>query len=155
KGQHHLKLTVQEPDSNVQIKALAWRWGEYCPLPAHLDIAYKLKENNFNGNTSIELEVLGVRLPEDSQFTFTYAGKTARATFEYNHRQYICGIYQNGSSAELRIKSPEDKVLAVQSGHNIGLLGINREQAQKIDVFQSPYYDIIRAALKALEDVSI
>ena len=159
-GKGHIKLTVAQMinGQHYKIKGIAWRWRDYFPFPKpprRVDIAYKLKENNFNGNTSIELEVLGVRLPEDSQFTFSYAGKPARATFEYNHRQYICGIYQEGSSAELRIKSPEDKVLAVQSGHNIGLLGINREQAQKIDVFQSPYCDIIRAALKALEDVSI
>ncbi|MDY6898452.1 MAG: single-stranded-DNA-specific exonuclease RecJ, partial [Cyanobacteriota bacterium] len=74
-----------------------------------------------------------------------------KAKFEYNNRQYICGIYQNGSSTELRIKSPENKILAVQPGNNIGLLGINREQAQKIDIYQHPYYDIIQAALKALE----
>ncbi|MEM7579138.1 MAG: single-stranded-DNA-specific exonuclease RecJ [Cyanobacteria bacterium P01_A01_bin.80] len=155
-GKGHIKLTVAQMIDGQQykIKGIAWRWRDYFPLPKpprRLDIAYKLKENNFNGNTSIELEVLGVRLPVNSHLSFTYQGKPIRATFEYNHRQYICGIYQNGSSAELRIKSPEDKVLAVQAGHDIGLLGINREQAQKIDIFQPPYYDIIQSALKALE----
>ncbi|MEL6164040.1 MAG: single-stranded-DNA-specific exonuclease RecJ, partial [Cyanobacteria bacterium J06628_3] len=80
-----------------------------------------------------------------------YTDKPVKATFEYNHRQYICGIYQNDYSAELRIKSPEDKILAVQPGNDIGLLGINREQAQKIDIYQPPYYQIIQAALKALK----
>ena len=64
KGQDHLKLTLQEVDSSTQIKALAWRWGEYCPLPNCLDIAYKLKENHWQGNTAIELEIVGVRLPQ-------------------------------------------------------------------------------------------
>ncbi|MEL6460170.1 MAG: DHH family phosphoesterase [Cyanobacteria bacterium J06621_15] len=155
-GKGHIKLTVAQMIDGQQykIKGIAWRWRDYFPLPKSprkLDIAYKLKENNFNGNTSIELEVLGVRLAANSQFSFTYTDKPVKATFEYNHRQYICGIYQNDYSAELRIKSPEDKILAVQPGNDIGLLGINREQAQKIDIYQPPYYQIIQAALKALK----
>ncbi len=155
-GKGHIKFTVGQMVNGQQykIKGIAWRWRDYFPLPTRVDIAYKLKENNFNGNTSIELEVIGARLPQDSHFFFTYEDKPVRATFEYGDRQYICGIYQKGSSAELRIKSPENKVLAVQSGHNIGLLGINREQAQKVDISQPPYYNIIQTALKALEEVS-
>ncbi|AFY59131.1 single-stranded-DNA-specific exonuclease RecJ [Rivularia sp. PCC 7116] len=157
-GKGHIKLTVAQAIDGQQhkIKGIAWRWRDYFPLPKppyKIDIAYKLKENNFNGNTSIELEVLGVRLADSDRLFFTYKDKPVRATFVYSSRQYICGIYQKGSSAELRIKSPENKVLAVQSGHNIGLLGINREQAQKVDISQSPYYDIIQAALKALKSL--
>ncbi|BAY87373.1 single-stranded-DNA-specific exonuclease RecJ [Calothrix parasitica NIES-267] len=159
-GKGHIKLTVAQMIDGQQykIKGIAWRWRDYFPLPRtprKLDIAYKLKENNFNGNTSIELEVLGVRLPGNSGFLFTYEDKPVKATFEYNNRQYICGIYQNGSSAELRIKSPEDKILAVQPANDIGLLGINREQAQKIDIYQPPYYHIIQAALKALNSYQL
>ncbi|MEM6753080.1 MAG: DHH family phosphoesterase [Cyanobacteria bacterium P01_C01_bin.38] len=151
-GKGHIKFTVGQMINGQQykIKGIAWRWRDYFPLPTRIDIAYKLKENNFNGNTSIELEVIGARIPTDSHFFFTYEDKPLRATFEYSNRQYICGIYQKGSSAELRIKSPENKVLAVQSGHDTGLLGINREQAQKIDISQPPYYDIIKTALKEL-----
>jgi single-stranded-DNA-specific exonuclease len=43
--------------------AIAWRWGEYCPLPSRVDIAYKLRENRYNSNTEIQLELVGVRLP--------------------------------------------------------------------------------------------
>ncbi|MEB3216916.1 MAG: DHH family phosphoesterase [Nostocales cyanobacterium 94392] len=154
-GKGHIKFTVAQiiDGQQYKIKGIAWRWRDYFPLPPLVDIAYKLKENNFNGNINIELEILGVRLPSNSQLSFTYKDKPFRTTFEYNGRQYICGIYQNGDSAELRIKSPEEKVLAIQSGQDIGLLGINREQAEKVDIFQSPYYDIIQAALKALESV--
>lgn len=154
-GKGHIKFAVGQMVNGQQykIKGIAWRWRDYFPLPTRIDIAYKLKENNFNGNSSIELEVLGVRLPTDSHFFFTYEDKPVRATFEYSNRQYICGIYQNVSSAELRIKSPENKILAVQPGNDIGLLGINREQAEKVDISQPPYYDIIQAALKALEEL--
>ncbi len=154
-GKGHIKFTVAQTidGQHYKIKGIAWRSRDYFPLPPRVDIAYKLKENNFNGNTSIELELSGVRLPSCSHFFFTYKGEPVRTTFEYNYRQYICGIYQNGSSAELRIKSPEDKVLAIQSGHDIGLLGIDRQQAQKVDISQPPYCDIIQTALKALEEV--
>ncbi len=154
-GKGHIKLTVAQiiDGQQYKIKGIAWRWRDYFPLPPLVDIAYKLKENNFNGNTNIELELLGVRFPNDSKINFTYKNKPVRTTFTYGDRQYICGIYQNGDLAELRIKSPEEKVLVVQSGYDIGLLGVNREEADNVDIYQPPYYDIIQAALKALESV--
>ncbi|MBE9216752.1 single-stranded-DNA-specific exonuclease RecJ, partial [Plectonema cf. radiosum LEGE 06105] len=154
-GKGHIKFTVAQiiDGQQYKIKGIAWRWRDYFPLPPLVDIAYKLKENNFNGNINIELELLGIRLPSNSQLSFSYQNKPVRTTFEYNGREYICGIYKNGDSAELRIKSPEEKVLAIKSGEDIGILGISREQAEKVDIFQSPYYDIIQAALKALESV--
>ncbi|MBW4680320.1 MAG: single-stranded-DNA-specific exonuclease RecJ [Microcoleus vaginatus WJT46-NPBG5] len=71
-GKGHIKVTlVQEADAlNCQpparIKAVAWRWGDYFPLPTRVDVAFQLKENNWNGNTTVELELAGVRLPETS-----------------------------------------------------------------------------------------
>ncbi|MGK7904484.1 MAG: single-stranded-DNA-specific exonuclease RecJ [Hormoscilla sp.] len=64
----HLKLTLgQQIGMETKIReAIAWRWGEYFPLPARVDIAYKLRENNYNGDRSVELELIGVRLPDDS-----------------------------------------------------------------------------------------
>jgi single-stranded-DNA-specific exonuclease len=151
-GKGHLKLTVAQTidDLQFQIKAIAWRWRDYFPLPKRVDIAYKLRENNFNGDTTIELELLGVRLPERSQLFFASAPTPIKTSFEHNQRQYTCGIYQNGSLPELRIKNPEGKVLAVSQGHHIGLLGINRENAQEVDVTQPQYDSIIQAALEAL-----
>lgn len=58
----HLKLTVAD-DANNQLAAIAWRWGTYCPLPDRLDIAYKLKLNEWQGNTTLQLELVGVRPP--------------------------------------------------------------------------------------------
>ena len=63
-GQHHLKLTLaSDATAESPQSAIAWRWGEYCPLPNRVDIAYKLRENTFNGSTTIDLEIIGVRLP--------------------------------------------------------------------------------------------
>ncbi len=66
----HLKLTLAQPslaDSSQQqisFKATAWRWGEYYPLPETLDVAYRLRENTWNGETNLELELVGIRLPD-------------------------------------------------------------------------------------------
>jgi single-stranded-DNA-specific exonuclease len=47
-----------------KIKAIAWRWGEYCPVPERVDLAYKLRANHWQDTTSVELELVGIRLPE-------------------------------------------------------------------------------------------
>ncbi|NJN03578.1 MAG: single-stranded-DNA-specific exonuclease RecJ [Leptolyngbyaceae cyanobacterium RM1_1_2] len=67
RNQAHLKLIVgQEAHGGgslaATIKAIAWRWGSYLPLPNRLDIAYKLKINEWKGDRSVELELVGVRL---------------------------------------------------------------------------------------------
>ncbi len=155
-GKVHLKLTVAQTinHQHYKIKAIAWRWRDYFPLPSRVDIAYKLRENHFNGNTTIELELLGTRLPTQSHLVFASQPTPLRTTFNYNQRQYSCGIYQHGSLPELRIKNPEGQILAVQPGQTLGLLGTNREEAKVIDVSQVPYDSIIQAALQALEVIS-
>ncbi|MBW4475615.1 MAG: hypothetical protein KME54_01775 [Tolypothrix brevis GSE-NOS-MK-07-07A] len=154
-GKGHIKLTVAQIIDNRQfkIKAIAWRWGDYFPLPSKVDIAYKLRENNFNGSTTIELELTGVRLAKQSHLSFTSTSTPSKSTFEYNQRHYSCGIYQNGELPELRIKNSEGKVLAVQPGQSNALLGTNRQDAKIVDISQPQYDGIIQAALKALKSV--
>ncbi|KOP26915.1 single-stranded DNA exonuclease [Hapalosiphon sp. MRB220] len=151
-GKGHIKLTVAQTIDQQQfkIKAIAWRWRDYFPLPQRIDIAYKLRENNFNGNTSIELELVGARVASQPYVPFTSDTTLSKAVFEYNHRQYSCGIYQNGSLPELRIKNPDGKVLAIEQGKTVGLLGNNRQDAKEVDISQLHYDAIIQAALRAL-----
>jgi single-stranded-DNA-specific exonuclease len=59
RGGHHLQLTLAE-DRNI-LKGIAWYWSHYFPLPPVVDVAYKLKQNEWNGEKSIQLEVIGVR----------------------------------------------------------------------------------------------
>ncbi|MEM7554310.1 MAG: DHH family phosphoesterase [Cyanobacteria bacterium P01_A01_bin.84] len=157
-GKGHIKLTLAQTinHKDYKIKAIAWRWREYCPLPSHLDIAYKLKENNFNGNTSIELEVTGVRLPIQSSEGINHQRQTKPVTtkFTYQQRHYNCGIYPNGTSQELRIKNSGGKVLAFKLGESTALLGKSRQEAKEVDASQPPYKNIIQAALNALSDLS-
>lgn len=64
KTKAHLKLTVADETGMgepVAMKAIAWRWGEYYPLPRTLDIAYKLRLNEWKGQRTVELEIVGAR----------------------------------------------------------------------------------------------
>ncbi|MBD2435281.1 DHH family phosphoesterase [Nostoc sp. FACHB-110] len=152
-GKGHIKVTLAQTidDQQYIVKAIAWRWRDYYPLPKRVDIAYKLRENTFNGNTTIELELTGVRLTTAStQIFYTSPPKPLRTTFEYKQRQYTCGIYQNNFLPELRIKNPEGKILVMHPERIIGLLGTSREEAIEVDVSQPPYDSIIQAALQAL-----
>ncbi|MGM3304482.1 single-stranded-DNA-specific exonuclease RecJ [Anabaena sp. WFMT] len=152
-GKGHIKLTLAQTVDNIryQIKAIAWRWRDYFPLPARVDIAYKLRENHFNDKITIEMELIGVRLPAHSPIFSTPPSQKLRANFEYKQRQYTCGVYQNGVDSELRIKNPEGKVLVMQPGDNHGLLGSSRDDAKKVDLCLPQYDGIIQAAIQALD----
>jgi single-stranded-DNA-specific exonuclease RecJ len=232
-GQAHLKLTVMQAEAegrgrkakeetenlsktqtlnskiqNMPIKAIAWRWGEYYPLPSPVDIAYRLRLNEWNGTQSVELELVGVRpvagieqcktpqtvsrqnprsqpppALEDGESKNNSATEVAalsqnidsatigspqtpsspnstpakppsaspRIQFYYNKRKYICGISQTGDSRELRIRNPEGQVLLIQPQQRRGWLGKRREEAEAIDVSHPHYFNLIRAALSALE----
>lgn len=144
-GKGHLKLSLSQDNQPTKVTAVAWRWGEYYPLPARVDIAYKLRENTWNGNTNIELEIVGIRL------STVAPSPVKKAEFEHNKRYYTCSLDQ--STNELRIRNPEGKVLAIQKGQRLGLLGMRREDASEVDVTQPHYYQLIKAATRALASV--
>ena len=177
KNQDHLKLVLQEPDSTAEIKAIAWRWGEYFPLPDVLDIAYKLQENHWQGTTSIEVELVGIRLPAEDKVIKLPAKpvtvaeskpktkylqqnlqpvavatkpEVKKGKFNYKGKLYTCNLVL--SIDELRIRNEQGKVLAIKKGDRFGLLGTNRDNAKKIDVTKPPYFEIIKTAVAALKD---
>ncbi|WP_373478636.1 single-stranded-DNA-specific exonuclease RecJ [Geminocystis sp.] len=55
----HLQLKLLH--NGITLKAIAWHWNPYYPLPSMVDIAYKLKENEWQGEKSIQLDVIGVK----------------------------------------------------------------------------------------------
>ncbi|MBD2577528.1 single-stranded-DNA-specific exonuclease RecJ [Oscillatoria sp. FACHB-1406] len=141
----HLKFKFgQEIEGKVAVKsAIAWRWRTYFPFPARVDIAYKLKENEYKGERNIELELVGVRASSVASGTIAQ-----RARFEHNGRSYLCNLLDGGE--ELRIKNPQGKVLSVRRGQRTGLLGMSREDAEEVMVTQAPYYEIVKAAKDAI-----
>jgi single-stranded-DNA-specific exonuclease len=157
-NQDHLKLILQENNDSIElteIKAIAWRWGEYFPLPSQVDIAYKLQENNWQGVVNIELELVGIRLSSAKKITIIHSSKNARTSikkgkFNYQGRTYACSLWQ--SLNELRIRNDQGKVLAITKGDRFGLLGTSRDNARKIDVTKQPYSNLIRIAISVLEE---
>ena len=147
-GKDHGKFTLIQAGNQKQIKAIAWHSKPYFPLPSRVDIAYKLRENTWNGKTSIELELVGIRLP--SIPPAVPADKTAR--FHHQDQVFNCSLWE--TLRELRIQDTQGRTLIVQKGERQGLWELQREQSVTVDVTQAPYYKIVKAAVQALEKPS-
>nr|WP_290223063.1 single-stranded-DNA-specific exonuclease RecJ [Trichocoleus desertorum] len=168
KDQAHLKVTVSQDVSSShaplaaiaqpRIQALAWRWGEYYPLPNRVDIAYKLRVNDWQGNQTVELELVGVRLPSTEIPSQALEplnqqapdAPTTQQTFDYRDRQYTCCLYEQQSGKELRITNSEGQQLVIQKGQKLGWLIKSDVEAKQINVSQPFFYQLIKTALSAL-----
>lgn len=73
------------------------------------------------------------------------------AEFYYNKCRYTCCIVNTASSQELRIRNERGEVLAVEKGKTIGLQGKRRENSKRVNVSQPYLYNLIKAAMNALE----
>ncbi|MFM7575313.1 MAG: DHHA1 domain-containing protein, partial [Snowella sp.] len=140
-GKNHLRLTIANADRSHPISAIAWRWGEYCPLPTFVDVAYKVQENNYKGHRILQLELVGVRLPEE----------ISNKTIQFNHqgRVYSCGFGKTKN--ELQIKNDQGKVLGIQKGQKMGWLGTDQASSKPVDVTQPHYFQLIKTAIATLE----
>jgi hypothetical protein len=74
-----------------------------------------------------------------------------KAEFYYDCHRYICSLVQVDFVKELKIKNHQGFVLAVKQGEKIGLLGKIRHNAKKVDVSKPHFYNVIKAAMSALE----
>lgn len=71
--------------------------------------------------------------------------------FYYNKCRYTCCVVNSATSQELRIRNERGAVLAVEKGKKIGLQGKRRETSKQVDVSQPYLYNLIKAAMNALE----
>ncbi len=144
KDQTHLKLTLRQrsPDGQVaMLQAIAWRWGCYYPLPSCLDVAYRLRENVWNGNTTIELELLGARLPAERSLV----------SFVHGDRDYRCFLQRRSHQQWLIIENPDGSSLTIQQGQRIGRLRSPTGISKDVNVSQAQWYTLIKAAVQALQ----
>jgi single-stranded-DNA-specific exonuclease len=137
-GKGHLKFTVDTPEFSKGIKAIAWRFGDYFPLPKYLDIAYKLKENNWKDSRSIELEVISIRLPVAAH---TYK-------FNYQERDYDCSMSED--KERLTIVNAQGQALVINKGQKVAELVSNAAPIQTIDITKTYYFNLIKTAMKVL-----
>ncbi len=65
-GEDHLKLKVFEPtDNRIKFDVIGWGMGRYINEISEgvpFDIAYTIEENHWNGNTTIQLKLKGLKL---------------------------------------------------------------------------------------------
>ena len=147
-----LKTQNSPPNSPIEIRAIAWRWGEYCPLPNRVDLAYRLRENSWNGNTSVELEIVGVRLPNQADRLPAASTTDSSASFSLNQRQYSCRLT---APNQLEIQNDRGDILVVQQGEREGQLSRDRAPSQTVNVSQPPFYAIVKAAVATLTDIGV
>jgi single-stranded-DNA-specific exonuclease len=138
-GKGHLKFTVTTPEFPHGIKAIAWRFGDYYPLPRYLDIAYKLKENNWNNVRSIELEVISARYPANT-------GETS--TFNYQERDYSCIVSPDRS--QLKISNTQGHTLVVNKGEKVAELIAEAQLVKCVDLTQPYYFQLVKTAMATL-----
>ncbi|WP_338038238.1 single-stranded-DNA-specific exonuclease RecJ [Neosynechococcus sphagnicola] len=147
----HLKLTLREPSGmadsgSMTRQAIAWRWGEYYPLPEHLDVAYQLRQNQWQGETTIELELVGVRHP-------TVPGsETDSPSISLCHQQrpYRCQLIQADGKPVIQIHNPEGKTLLVELGASTGWLKAAKGDGKAVSLSQPPYQQLVDLAWAAL-----
>jgi single-stranded-DNA-specific exonuclease len=138
-GKGHLKFTVDTPEFPRGIKAIAWRFGDYFPLPKYLDIAYKLKENNWRDSRSIELEVVSIRLPVSAQ----------NHKFNYQDRDYDCSI--SDDKLRITIINEQGGALVVNKGQKVAELINPAAPIKSIDITKPFYFQLIKNAMKVLQ----
>jgi single-stranded-DNA-specific exonuclease len=129
----HLQLTLT--DETQELKAIAWGWSRFAFLPPVIDVAYQLKENDWNGDKSIQLEIVGIR---SSQQIYR------QAQIRFHNRQYTCSL--NMPKQEIKIINQEGKELSFILGESV----INIDQ-KKINIqHQSFYQNLINTAINSL-----
>jgi single-stranded-DNA-specific exonuclease len=138
-GKGHLKFTVDTPEFPRGIKAIAWRFGDYFPLPKYLDIAYKLKENNWRDLKSIELEVVSVRLPIATQ----------NHKFNYQDRDYDCSI--SDDKLRITIINEQGGALVINKGQKVAELIKASAPIESIDITKPFYFQLIKSAMQVLQ----
>jgi len=55
----HLQLTLEQGGS--RLRAIAWRWQGQGSVPEWVDVAYRLRLNRWQGQESLQLELVGLR----------------------------------------------------------------------------------------------
>jgi len=96
KDKTHLRLTLTDRQGHNAVKAIAWRWGEFYPLPSPLDLSYKVQKNHFNGQTSLQLELVGARLPQSTDLKDPKAVNPSKTTSIQLNPQPLQGNWQGG-----------------------------------------------------------
>ncbi len=175
KDQCHLKLTLTQGDG-YPLTAIAWRWGHHYPLPSPLDVAYRLTVNEWQGQRSLQLELLGVRVttptadasgvkdssPDQNSersprpLRAKGASPTLGVPFQHQGRAYRveppAGDPATGTI--LYIHNSDGQTLRVQLPQRQGLLTAPSQPPRPVDLREPFYLDLLQTAIATLEQHS-
>jgi len=180
----HLRLTLCPVGKNQSFQAIFWHAARYVPLPSPVDVAFRLKQNTWKGETNLQLEVMGVRAGESTVMPVppvqqppvkqppvqkpklqaprlkepnapASPGKACKAQFTHNDRLYDCSWSWVPPTWELRIRNDRQEVLAIPEGASQGLLGRDRPSARVVDIDHPKFAVLIELAKRSLGEWEI
>ncbi len=156
KDRSHLRVTLVQDTGTLDpavssgtprsMRALAWNWGSYYPLPDRVDVAYRLRLNDWEGEMAVELELVGVRLPQS-------VDSPTPVQFIHGDRHYTAVLVALDSDRELRIKNDQGDELIVKQGQKTGLLFERSGNVKTVNVSrtQPHLFELVRTAAQQLK----
>lgn len=93
----HLQLELSQ--GPARIRAMGWRWQGSAELPDHVDVAYRLVQDQWQGQERLQLELVGLRASQSDR---------AVVVLQRNQRTYWCQqdgddlVVRNAAGDELR-----------------------------------------------------
>ena len=100
----HLQIQLRQGDT--ELRAIAWRWTGEANLPAVVDVAYRLRLDNWQGKERLQLELQAVRgsaLGADGNGVVVLQRRNRRY---WCHRQGTMLVIRNSDGVEIRRPAP-------------------------------------------------
>lgn len=101
----HLQVQLRQGDT--ELRAIAWRWTGDANLPAVVDVAYRLRLDNWQGKQRLQLELQALRgsaLGADGNGVVVLQRRNRRY---WCHRQGEMLVIRNSDGAEIRRPAPK------------------------------------------------
>jgi len=101
----HLQVQLRQGDT--ELRAIAWRWAGDANLPAVVDVAYRLRLDNWQGKQRLQLELQALRgstLGADGNGVVVLQRRNRRY---WCHRQGEMLVIRNSDGAEIRRPAPK------------------------------------------------
>ena len=101
----HLQVQLRQGDT--ELRAIAWRWAGDAKLPAVVDVAYRLRLDNWQGKQRLQLELQALRgsaLGADGNGVVVLQRRNRRY---WCHRQGEMLVIRNSDGVEIRRPAPK------------------------------------------------
>ncbi len=103
----HLQLELAQGEH--RLRAMGWRWQGSATLPARVDVAYRLRLDQWQGEERLQLELVGLRA------SHTGAGGEGEVVLQRRNRTYWCR--RRGSGLVVRNAAGDELCSDLASDH--------------------------------------